>query len=137
MTRYIAVVDGREGAFGVTVPDLPGCVAMGARYDEAILHAVDAVRDWVAVAEDKGWRVPPPGSVAAVCAHDHVRDALAKGAATLTSIPLVRHSGRPAKANISIDSGTLAAIDDEAKRRKLTRSALIELLAREALPKMG
>jgi hypothetical protein len=28
----------------------------------------------------------------------------------------------------------LAAIDDEAKRRKLTRSAFIELLARHALP---
>lgn len=41
-------------------------------------------------------------------------------------------TGRPTKANLSIDAGVLAAIDEEA-RRKLTRSALVELLARHAL----
>jgi hypothetical protein len=35
---------------------------------------------------------------------------------------LVRLSGRPAKANLSIDAGILATIGAEAKRRKLTRS---------------
>ena len=49
-------------------------------------------------------------------------------------MPLVLNSGRPAKANLSIDAGVLAAIDAEAKRRKLTRSAFIELMARHALP---
>jgi hypothetical protein len=57
---------------------------------------------------------------------------LAAGAQLATE-PLVRASGRPVKANLSLDAGVLAALDAEADRRKLTRSALIELLAREML----
>jgi len=50
-------------------------------------------------------------------------------------IPLVIDSGRPVKANISLDVGQLEAIDAEAARRGLTRSAFlataaIELIAR-------
>ena len=29
MSRYVALVDGHAGAYGVVVPDLPGCVAVG------------------------------------------------------------------------------------------------------------
>jgi hypothetical protein len=65
-----------------------------------------------------------------------VADALAEGA-VLATVPLVRETGRPAKANLLLDSGILAAIDEEASRRKLTRSAFIELLARESLPKVA
>ena len=35
MTRYPALIDGETGAYGVTFPDLPGVVAMGATLDEA------------------------------------------------------------------------------------------------------
>jgi hypothetical protein len=56
--------------------------------------------------------------------------------AVLAHIPLVRETGRPVKANLSIDAGILAAIDEQAERRKLTRSAFVELLARQVLPKM-
>ena len=36
MSRYIALVDGKKGAYGVVVPDLPGCYAMGKTIDEAL-----------------------------------------------------------------------------------------------------
>ena len=29
--RYIALVDGNAGAYGVVVPDLPGCTSVGPR----------------------------------------------------------------------------------------------------------
>ena len=61
-----------------------------------------------------------------------VRAALAVGA-LLASAPLIRETGRPAKANLSLDSGILAAIDEEAARRKLTRSGFVELMARHML----
>ena len=64
-----------------------------------------------------------------------MREALRDGA-QLASVPLVRSTGKPVKANLSIDAGVLAALDDEAVRRKLTRSALVELLAREMLVRM-
>ena len=31
--RYIALIDGKKGAYGVTFPDVDGCTAMGATID--------------------------------------------------------------------------------------------------------
>jgi hypothetical protein len=52
-------------------------------------------------------------------------------------VPLVRETGKPVKANLSIDSGVLAALDEEAERRKLTRSAFVEMIARRMLTEMA
>ena len=29
MTKYIALLDGEPGTYGISIPDCPGCVAMG------------------------------------------------------------------------------------------------------------
>jgi hypothetical protein len=65
-----------------------------------------------------------------------IKEALAGGAA-LASAPLIRESGHPIKANLSLDSGVLAAIDAEAARLKLTRSAFIEVMAKRALAELA
>jgi predicted RNase H-like HicB family nuclease len=136
MTPYIALIDGKAGAYGVVIPDLPGCVAMGATLDEAIVNAAEAMRDWADVTVERGGAIPMPRAIEALLADPEVAAEIGAGA-LLHSIPLIRHSGRPAKANLSIDAGILAAIDAEAKRRNLTRSAFIELMARHALPAMA
>ncbi|HEY3777791.1 MAG TPA: type II toxin-antitoxin system HicB family antitoxin [Rhizomicrobium sp.] len=136
MSRYTALVDGKAGAYGIVFPELDGCVAMGATVDEALANAAEALRDWVEVTHEHGEPVPPPQPVEKVRRRRDVVEALADGS-ILASVPLVRETGKPAKANLSIDSGILAAIDEEASRRKLTRSAFIELLARESLPKVA
>ena len=33
--RYVALVDGKKGAYGVVVPDLPGCTSAGKIVDAA------------------------------------------------------------------------------------------------------
>lgn len=136
MARYTVLIDGRAGAYGVVVPDLPGCTAMGATIEEALRNAVEAVRDWVEVTAEAGEPVPSPRQIEVLRADADVADALA-GGATLASVPLIRETGRPAKANLSIDAGILAAIDAEAGRRKLTRSAFIEMMAKRILPELG
>ena len=137
MTSFTALIDGRTGAYGLYFPDLPGCTAMGATLEEAVVNAAEAMRDWVGVTVERGGAIPEPRTIEALLADTEVHDDIVAGRALLRSVPLVRHSGRPAKANLSIDSGILAAIDAEAKRRKLTRSAFIELMARHALPEMA
>lgn len=127
--RYVALIDGTEGAYGVTFPDLTGCTAMGATVDEALAAAVEALRDWVEVVEEDGGTVPAPRSPDAVRADPEVVAALAEGA-MLASVALLRHSGRPVKANLSLDSGVLAVLDAEAKRAGLTRSALVEAMTK-------
>jgi predicted RNase H-like HicB family nuclease len=136
MSRYVALIDGKAGAYGVVFPDLPGCTAMGKTMDEAIEHAAEALRDWVEVTEESGGKTPRPRSLETLRHEPDVKDALASGAG-LATVPLVRETGKPVKANLSIDSGVLAAMDEEAQRRNLTRSAFVELLARTMLTKVA
>jgi len=134
--RYIVLIDGKAGAYGVVVPDLPGCTAMGRTIEEALANAADALRDWVELTEGAGGLVPPPRSAEKLRRDPEVKVALSEGA-ILASVPLVRETGRPVKANLSIDSGVLAALDEEAKARSLTRSSMVELMVKTALPGMA
>jgi predicted RNase H-like HicB family nuclease len=136
MARYIALIDGKAGAYGVVFPDLPGCTAMGKTMDEAVANAADALRDWAEVTEESGGKVPKPRSLEILRRDPDVKAALATGAG-LATVPLVRETGKPVKANLSIDSGVLAAMDAEASRRRLTRSAFVEMLARTMLTKVA
>jgi predicted RNase H-like HicB family nuclease len=132
MTRYIALIDGEAGAYGASFPDLDGCTAMGADMDEALLAAQEALRDYVETGLAQGEDIPAPRTMEQLRLDPEVREALAQGA-TFVSVALVRGLSRPVKANLSLDSGVLAAIDASASRLGVTRSALVELLAREHL----
>lgn len=136
MPRYTALIDGEAGAYGVVFPDLPGCTAMGNTIDEAITNAVEALHDWAEVTIETGNAIPAPRAIEKLRADPAVVEALAEGA-SLTTVPLIRETGKPTKANISIDAAILAAIDAAAGRRKLTRSAFIELMARHSLPELS
>ncbi len=48
-------------------------------------------------------------------------------------IPLLLDAGRTVRANLTFDAGLLAAIDAEAARRGLTRSAFLASAAREKI----
>jgi metal-responsive CopG/Arc/MetJ family transcriptional regulator len=52
-------------------------------------------------------------------------------------VPLIRETGRPAKANLSIDEGLLTSIDEAASARGMTRSAFIASAAREKIAAEG
>jgi predicted RNase H-like HicB family nuclease len=136
MARYIALIDGKAGAYGIVFPDLPGCTAMGKTMDEALAHAAEALRDWVEFTEESGGKVPSPRALEALRRDGDVKRALATGAG-LATVALVRETGKPVKANLSIDSGVLAAMDEEAQRRNLTRSSFVEMLARTMLTKVA
>lgn len=133
--RYTVLIDGKAGAYGIVFPDLPGCVAMGKTVDKALVNAADALRDWIELSEAQGEPVPPPTPVERLRRDAEVVAGLAEGA-VLASVPLVRETGKPVKANLSIDSGVLAALDDEAKARDLTRSGMVELMVKAMLPQI-
>ena len=132
MPRYIALVDGKPGAYGVVVPDLPGCTSGGKTVDAALRNAVEAVRLWAEDARSEGEAMPRPRTIEAVRRDDDVAAALAKGA-VLAVVPLLLDAGRPAKANLSVDAGLLAAIDEAAEAHGLTRSAFSASAAREKI----
>jgi predicted RNase H-like HicB family nuclease len=132
MPRYVVLVDGQAGAYGVTIPDLPGCTSGGSTTDEALRNAAEAVRLWAEDAIANGEELPRPRAAEGLREDPEVAAAIAEGAA-LAIVPLLLDAGRPAKANLSIDAGLLAAIDEAAKARGLTRSAFLASAAREKI----
>ena len=86
--RYIALVDGKAGAYGVVVPDLPGCTSAGSTTDEALRNAVEAVRLWIEDAINDGEALPTSRSVEALRANREIAAALTEGAA-LAIVPLL------------------------------------------------
>lgn len=136
MSRYTVLIDGEAGAYGVTFPDLPGCTAMGETIDEALRNAGEALRRWVETMTARGKDLPEPRTPDAIRADTGFAEDFAAGA-TLGSVTLVRRLGRPVKANMSLDSGVLAAIDATASRLGISRSALVEKLAEESLSELA
>ena len=60
MARYVALVDGKPGAFGVVIPDLPGCTSGGPTVDGALRSAVEAITLWAEDARADGEKIPKP-----------------------------------------------------------------------------
>src|SRR2546425_142497 len=126
-TRYVALMDGKAGAYGVVFPDLPGCTAMGRTVEEALRNAMGAAREWAeAVSETNGGKLPRPRSPDALREKKEPAEALAEGAA-MVIVPLVFDRGRPAKANLSLDSGLRQAIE---RKFCLGRPAAVKSFAR-------
>ncbi|MCD2174084.1 type II toxin-antitoxin system HicB family antitoxin [Rhizobium sp. C4] len=130
MTWYIALVHkDPESAFGVSFPDLPSVFSAADDEDDIVPNAIEALTLW---AEDE--TLPQPSSHADILARDDVRAELKEGA-FLVRIPLVRDDTRTVRANITMEAGTLAAIDAAAKRRGLTRSAFLASAALKEIEK--
>ncbi len=53
-------------AFGVIVPDLPGCFSAGDTLDEALAGAEEAAAAWIDAALDAGSAIPAPSSLDAL-----------------------------------------------------------------------
>jgi len=133
--RYTAIVDGKAGAYGVVIPDVPGCVAMGRTIDEALANSAEVLAEFAKLEEVAGGSLPRPRRPEEILADPAYAEDIA-AALVLASVPLIREAGKPVRANLSLDPGILAAIDAAAQRMGLTRSAMVEALAREGLPKL-
>jgi predicted RNase H-like HicB family nuclease len=66
--RYPIVIEpGTDStAFGVVVPDLPGCFSAGDSLEEAISCAEEAAAAWIDAALDAGEVIPPSSSLDAL-----------------------------------------------------------------------
>ncbi len=130
MVHYVGILDGSGDVWGVRIPDLPGCNGGGGTADEAIMDAVSAAAEWAGFMSAKGRPLPPARTLKQIL-EDATADLRAGEVAVM--IPVILESGRPVRANLSLDAGLLDAIDAAAKARGLTRSAFIASAAREKI----
>ena len=49
-----------DESFIVEVPELPGCMADGASYEEAVANAQVVIQEWIDTARELGRAIPEP-----------------------------------------------------------------------------
>jgi predicted RNase H-like HicB family nuclease len=130
MTQYVGILDGNGRTYGVRIPDLPGCYGAGRSPEAALADVMSAAREWLAHRMTKGENLPKPRSMAQILKAEEI-DPAANEVAVL--VPVVLDKGRTVRANLTLDAGLLEAIDAEAEKRGLSRSAFVASLARERL----
>jgi predicted RNase H-like HicB family nuclease len=123
MRQYIALIHKEPGSeFGVSLPDLPGCVTAGDNLDEA-----RALAFHLEGLDQDGEPIPEPSTLEAVMRDPANRD----GVAILVAAP-----ARPVKAvriNITLPEDVLQAIDSHAEAKGLSRSGFLTVAAKKAL----
>jgi predicted RNase H-like HicB family nuclease len=62
MYKYEVIVywSNEDEAFLAEVPELPGCLADGATYDEAIKNVQVVIAEWIVTAKELGREIPEP-----------------------------------------------------------------------------
>lgn len=118
MTYYIGLVHKEQvSSFGVQFPGVPGCYSAADDMDDLVANASEALSLWA-----EGMELPVPRDIEKLVADKTIAAELKHGA-FLVSVPYVENDTRVVSANISLA--------EEARRRKLTRSALLAQAARK------
>jgi predicted RNase H-like HicB family nuclease len=62
MVRYEMIIywSNEDEAYLVEVPELPGCMADGATYQEALANAEIIIQEWLDTARELGRAIPEP-----------------------------------------------------------------------------
>ena len=113
-------------AWGVVVPDLPGCFsAADSGIDEAIENAKEAIELWIETALDLGQDIPMPSSITAL----QKRREFKGWVWAVVEIDLALLSDDIERVNITLPKRVLARLDAKAKKSGETRSGYIAHMA--------
>lgn len=116
-------------AWGVAVPDLPGCFSAGDTMDEAIVNASEAITAWIEAVLDDGGDIPMPG---AIDAHRAKREF--KGWIwALSEVDASVLSDKAERINITMPARVLKRVDETAHRLHESRSGFLARAALEAI----
>ena len=129
--RYVSFIHRDDDVYGVSFPDFPGCVSVGDTVNLAIRRGCEALAFHVEGLLDDGEPIPTPRSIDAIKADPDLADW--RHGADFVLVPLLLDRGSSRRVNISLDRGLLEAIDDEAKQRRMTRSAFLATAARHEI----
>jgi predicted RNase H-like HicB family nuclease len=124
--RYpILIEEGTDtAAFGVVVPDLPGCFSAGDTLDEALEAAKEAAAAWIDAALDRGMPVPSASSLEAV----RTLRGYKGWAVGLIDLEDTFFDDSVERVNITLPRRVLRRLDDMARSAGQSRSGLIARL---------
>ncbi|MFN3078002.1 MAG: type II toxin-antitoxin system HicB family antitoxin [Alphaproteobacteria bacterium] len=123
--HYPAVIDKGETSYGITFPDFPGCISVGATPEEAIAMGTEALSGHIATMAEDSDPFPEPTPVELVTWEPDEQ------VVCVTLIPVVM-PGRAKRINITLDEGLLSEIDAITGNRSgfLAEAARAELVRR-------
>jgi len=120
MYHYIAIIHkDKDSDFGVSFPDLPGCITAGTTLEEARLMAVEALDAHITYMIEEGLSIPKPSTLDAVIEHEDYASAAAV-------IPIsFEIEQKILRVNISAPERDLARIDRYVSAHGLNRSTFL------------
>jgi predicted RNase H-like HicB family nuclease len=127
MRQYIGLIHkDPDSLYGVSFPDLPGCVSAGATLDEARDMAAEALALHLQGMAEDGEAVPEPSSLEAIMADPENRDGVAILVPVAEEVKSVRVS-------VTFQADVLSQIDSYAESHGLTRSGFLASAAKRAM----
>lgn len=128
--RYVAIIHKEQDtSYGVSFPDLPGCISAGETADQALDRAAEALALHLSGMCEDGEGIPTPRTFENIV----VDDDYDMTGAMLCYVTAIEDLGTTKPVNLSLDVGLIKAIDSEAKRRGVTRSAFLATAARHEI----
>jgi predicted RNase H-like HicB family nuclease len=128
MANYIALIHkDAESDYGVSFPDLPGCVTAGGTLDEARAMAEEALALHVDGLVEDGEPIPEPSSLDEVMAVRENQDGVA------IAVRLVSQAKKSVRVNITVPEDELREIDQFAEQHGFTRSGLLVQAAKRLM----
>ena len=129
MANYIAVVHKDKGSdFGVSFPDLPGCITAGNTIDEAKDMAQDSLALHIKGMIEDQERIPSPAKL-----EDIMDDPDYSDAAAILVVSVSEAKPRSVRVNITVPEDMLRKIDTAAKKRGMSRSSFLVHVAQNAI----
>lgn len=128
--RFILALHTDDGtAYGVTVPDLPGCFSAGDNLDHAIEMAREAIDAHCEVLAEDGADLAPGQPLAVHQANPDLTGAVW----AVVDVPVDRYFGPAEKINITVPGRVLARIDAFARQHGESRSGFLVRAAQQAM----
>ena len=108
-------------AYGVVVPDLPGCFSAGDSLDEAYENAKEAIAGWIEEELDEGHDIPLPSTIDEISQNSDFKGWIIG----VVDVPIEALTDKAQRINITLPARVLRRLDVLAKKSGDSRSGYI------------
>jgi predicted RNase H-like HicB family nuclease len=131
--RYPIAIEAGDArhAYGVVVPDLPGCFSAGDTLDEALMNAQEAILLHLEGLLDDGKPLPKASQIGEL----RRRRSFRNWTWAIVDVDMSQIGDKAARINITLPQRILRAVDAHARRQGETRSGFLARAALDAMRK--
>ncbi len=127
----VALIHGEPGSYGISFPDIPGCVSAGASLDEALANGAEALAFHLEGMVEDGEAIPIPRSLDSIKADPEFTFEFSEP--HVVAVVPFDPPTRSVRINVTMEERLVEAIDRAARREGATRSGFLATAARQRL----